>query len=121
MEKTCLLCGAVFQTSDKRVKYCSKKCGAIARHNAFTEYKICVTCGSEFPAKVEHQKYCSALCSSRARTDYYASRYKNRRAIDCGCAYNVEVECFEHNCGNCGWNPEVAKARLDKYMGGSNG
>jgi hypothetical protein len=33
------------------------------------------------------------------------------------CPYQRNVECSCRNCDRCGWNPEVAKARLDKIMG----
>lgn len=33
------------------------------------------------------------------------------------CKHNDGVSCAFENCGNCGWNPEVAKARLQKYFG----
>ena len=32
------------------------------------------------------------------------------------CIFNpVGVSCFRQDCGNCGWNPEVAKARLEAF------
>ena len=33
------------------------------------------------------------------------------------CKYNEGVGCgpFNHKCEKCGWNPEVAKARLEKF------
>lgn len=30
------------------------------------------------------------------------------------CPYNEEVRCNHVNCKRCGWNPKVAKARLEK-------
>ena len=41
------------------------------------------------------------------------------------CPYNAAVECgpidwrgrlAERDCSRCGWNPKVAKARLDKRL-----
>ena len=34
------------------------------------------------------------------------------------CPHNKEVACRykERPCATCGWNPEVAKARLDKIL-----
>ena len=34
------------------------------------------------------------------------------------CPYNREVDCARHRCDRCGWNPEVAKERLETYIGG---
>ena len=32
------------------------------------------------------------------------------------CPHNSACRCTEHNCYNCGWNPKVAKMRLDKIL-----
>lgn len=31
------------------------------------------------------------------------------------CRYNAHVECEVRNCGTCGWNPAVAKARIKAF------
>lgn len=34
------------------------------------------------------------------------------------CVFQPEsIECYKRDCINCGWNPVVAKARLEKFMG----
>ena len=33
------------------------------------------------------------------------------------CKYNEGCQCAVKNCYNCGWNPVVAKMRLDKIQG----
>ena len=30
------------------------------------------------------------------------------------CCFNVHVDCKEHECKNCGWNPVVAKERTNR-------
>ena len=30
------------------------------------------------------------------------------------------IECYKRDCLNCGWNPVVAKARLEKFLGVDN-
>ena len=31
------------------------------------------------------------------------------------CTYNKMIDCLSHTgCVNCGWNPEVAKKRVDR-------
>jgi hypothetical protein len=32
------------------------------------------------------------------------------------CDFNDYVECERKKCTECGWNPEVAKARLDAII-----
>ena len=32
------------------------------------------------------------------------------------CPYNYEVDCEALKCGSCGWNPVVAKARLEEAV-----
>lgn len=37
------------------------------------------------------------------------------------CRYQSFVSCEDRNCAKCGWNPEVAKARSEKILGGLSG
>jgi hypothetical protein len=32
------------------------------------------------------------------------------------CPHNNALECGVKNCKRCGWNPEVAKKRMDKIL-----
>ncbi len=32
------------------------------------------------------------------------------------CEYQAFVDCPKKECAKCGWNPEVAKARLDAIV-----
>lgn len=32
------------------------------------------------------------------------------------CPHNSECRCEWMNCGSCGWNPEVSKARIEKII-----
>ena len=36
--------------------------------------------------------------------------------MDYSCEYNPNVVCDVKVCEHCGWNPEVAKARLDAIL-----
>ena len=36
---------------------------------------------------------------------------------DTGCPHNADLRCDVKNCKRCGWNPEVAKRRLDAIQG----
>jgi hypothetical protein len=33
-----------------------------------------------------------------------------------GCPYNDALQCTVKNCNCCGWNPKVAKLRLNKFL-----
>ena len=36
------------------------------------------------------------------------------------CPNNSNVDCGKKECHRCGWNPEVAKARLEAFIKGGN-
>ena len=114
-KKNCPYCGIAFQPSDRRQKFCSTDCAAHGKTSSFAENRTCLVCGKEYIAKAPHQKYCSTLCQSRSRSDYHARKHKKRKKIEIICPYNIELICYQQTCGECGWNPEVAKARLQAY------
>ena len=31
------------------------------------------------------------------------------------CNYNKMIDCTEHKCSNCGWNPDVAAERIREW------
>lgn len=31
------------------------------------------------------------------------------------CCFNRMVDCAKHECCNCGWNPEVARERIEDW------
>ena len=43
-------------------------------------------------------------------------QYQKSTAKLLECQYQLNVECLDRNCENCGWNPEVAKARNEKIL-----
>lgn len=58
--------------------------------------------------------YCSNLCSAMAR-------HGKRHEVEGECIFQPEsVTCYSKTCGKCGWNPAVAQARLDAFMGITN-
>lgn len=79
---------------------------------------ICEYCGK----KISKGIYCSKSCA--AKGGWAAKRGKvdpnwNWKKVSkelYECRYNPEVKCENRICTNCGWNPEVAKARLEKLM-----
>ena len=45
---------------------------------------------------------------------YKPQHYKKRGYHDC--PHNEGCRCNVKNCHNCGWHPNVAKARMQKVM-----
>lgn len=63
--------------------------------------------------------YCSRSCAAKARE----AKKETVRLKSTGgrCVYNpIGVNCDFLECENCGWNPEVAQARLERIMEGMN-
>ena len=80
--------------------------------------KECLYCGKKFIADREARKFCSRSCSSGIRGSYVfdeeAGLYdENTNGFQC--QYNPGVICYSMECEQCGWNPEVAKARLEAF------
>ena len=80
---------------------------------------ICEYCGKEMNRK---GIYCSKSCAAKAGWAIklgvdltYDWKKVSQNTYEC--RYNPEVACESRICTKCGWNPEVAKARLDNLMG----
>jgi len=87
-ERTCLLCNTEFKTPYKNQKYCCKTCSNRGRH---------------IPSVVERGKFDKSLAWDKDEDDKWQ------------CPYRDGVSCHVRKCDKCGWNPEVAKARLEAY------
>ncbi len=84
--------------------------------------KKCPNCGLEFRTDREKQVYCCKACANMGRQrnegfDTSLEWYKDSEFGKWVCPYALNVGCYVRNCTTCGWNPDVAKARLDKYLG----
>ena len=79
---------------------------------------ICANCGRKAidntPTGV--QKFCCRGC----RESYYYREKKQSDSTRPVCQYNDGVLCEKQKCENCGWNPEVEKARKEKLNGQSS-
>lgn len=84
----------------------------------------CQYCGKEmivYPSEVDKRKYCSRNCANKGRFqcekgEFDTSLAWERSSSDksrWSCPYAVNVSCGMRVCSKCGWNPEVAKARLE--------
>lgn len=79
----------------------------------------CPVCGKVTQVEREWQvrTYCSRACSGKAREAEKAEI--ESKCITGECIFFPEsINCYKRQCGNCGWNPEVAQARLKKIMEG---
>ncbi len=106
------------------------------------EHKIiCLYCGQEKVYDRDRgQKFCGKECASRYNRnlkpaivaksvtyrnftygDYDRSLNWTKKNGRWNCPYNKEVHCTARFCTKCGWNPDVAKERLDKIMGVTDG
>lgn len=70
--------------------------------------KSCAWCGRLFTPVRSSHLHCSKDCYAAAT--YTAS--KKPVSAELACPYNENLICAKHNCSKCGWNPEVAEARL---------
>lgn len=75
------------------------------------ETVICENCGKEFEARAKNAKYCCRRCANQRGN---AKRVAPRPFQ---CPHNREVHCSVKKCAACGWNPEVAQRRMDKFLG----
>lgn len=87
----------------------------------------CPYCGNEYKTDKEDQIFCSKHCSNKGRQLYDRGDFDIsldwKRSSEDGkwfCPYQNYVSCTVRKCTTCGWNPIVAKARLNKIMGVDN-
>lgn len=83
--------------------------------------KKCQHCGKEFETRYEEQKFCCSSCGNKSRrsNDFdHSLNWVRDTESKWVCPYQPEgtVHCKVRKCSSCGWNPEVAKARLDAYI-----
>ena len=82
---------------------------------------ICAYCGKTMQVERKNgsQIYCSKSCAATARN---LKRGKDVEPFDGECVFQPESTiCGKRECDKCGWNPVVAKARLDAIMEKLNG
>lgn len=83
--------------------------------------KKCPYCGIEFKTDRENQIFCCLACVNKGRASNDRGNFDHslewkRHHGKWDCPYQESVGCYVRNCDKCGWNPDVAKARLKKYM-----
>lgn len=80
-----------------------------------TERK-CARCGAPLPPDAPDSRiYCGKACKRAANS----GRRPNASQRFEACLFNAAVECAEkgEHCARCGWNPAVAKKRLEAIRG----
>ena len=75
----------------------------------------CIVCGAKDIDRSHTQSkvFCSLECKN-----YHWRKTHSQGAIEFEkCVFNEGVACDLHRCGRCGWNPTVAKKRLEAAYG----
>lgn len=91
-------------------------------------YKLklnCRFCGKEMlvASYQRNRLYCSRSCASRSKT--LPKEYAPDQPLEwvktsedpSDCIFAEGLCCEKRQCGNCGWNQEVAQKRLEKFLG----
>ena len=73
-------------------------------------YYRCAVCGKRgldtSPSK--NRRFCSKECSN--------TYFSKKRVTSDACTFNEGVVCDKHKCRKCGWNPAVAKMRVEALV-----
>lgn len=75
----------------------------------------CIVCGAKDidRSHTQSKMFCSLECKN-----YHWRKTHSQGAIEFEkCVFNEGVACDLHMCGRCGWNPTVAKKRLEAAYG----
>ena len=75
---------------------------------------VCKECGAKGidHSAMQNKVFCSRRCYFR----YYAKAHKNVCKVELPCVFNEGVACWDRKCESCGWNPEVAKKRMEALV-----
>lgn len=71
----------------------------------------CKNCGETFHANRMDAVFCGRSCHAK----YCRKECKSEPIVKVRCPYNEGVECMRVKCETCGWNPDVAKRRMEEY------
>ena len=73
----------------------------------------CVVCGTKGidRSATQNKRFCSRQCQ-----DTYWNWKRYGKNNNNPCLHNEGVACINHNCDNCGWNPKVAKKRMEAIL-----
>lgn len=73
----------------------------------------CANCGAKGidESHAQNKRFCCKECCD----EYWQKMRRSGREYE-HCKYNEGVQCSERKCGNCGWNPKVAKKRSEEFL-----
>ena len=103
INKTCIYCGNIFTTINKKQLCCSGKCRALhlkdlsKKRNLLKGYKynkVCNYCGNEFKTNTNNDKYCSKECEEK-----YRNEWKNKIRVCPNC--NIKFTSDKINTRFC--------------------
>lgn len=75
---------------------------------------VCKECGAKGidHSAGQNKVFCGRKCQNR----WYERNYKRASREGLPCVFNEGVACCERKCESCGWNPEVAKKRMEELV-----
>lgn len=74
--------------------------------------RACPYCGTVFmPRSAKHQ-YCTSECCRR----YTLEQAERPIPEEFQCPHNNMIVCQVRRCGECGWNPVVARRRTERIL-----
>ena len=93
------------------IEYTCKNCGKVlyARWPSYVRETCSYKCAGEWQWKGNRKK-------RNADEDFDPDIEWKRNHGKWVCPYANDVSCFVRNCKQCGWHPEVAKERLEKFI-----
>ena len=71
-------------------------------------------CGREVTIRSSHLKCGRKTCGMHQKRHDKENRLR-KVPPEKQCPHNAWVECGQRDCAGCGWNPDVAKERAEKY------
>lgn len=82
----------------------------------------CAYCGMEIVSqyKSKARNFCSKACLKNFKNSGMIVFGENNLQIAANkryiCKYNCEITCKDRKCAKCGWNPTVARRRLNRFV-----
>lgn len=76
----------------------------------------CIVCGEEAidKSRTQTKKFCCESCAQAYFRKTHGAAEDTRQR----CMYNDGVVCLIPKCKTCGWNPAVAKKRMEAALNG---
>lgn len=116
-------CGNYTTATGSALRHGDKKSCGCANRKLEPGLRQCAYCGKPMS---RNKRFCSHTCQALAECGAAAVKVIDPN-VDQGfpwktfggkwvCRYQSFVSCTDRDCKHCGWNPEVAEARLQKFL-----